>query len=141
MKNKEEQARLEGYAQAARYAKEHGAEALVENARMRGILDMPLRVTQKALDEFVENQKETMFDTILMMSIWVLHNLWPDQFGKIMKGREDKSRLLKYRQEFFEQADCMLGDYIQWKDIKVTLAEEVNMQLEEIRYTDKNVRV
>lgn len=139
--SKEEQARLEGYAQAARYAKEHGAEALVEDARKRGILKMPLRVSQKDLNEFVENQKMTIFDTVLMMSVWVLHNLWPEQFGRVMKGREKRSRILQFREEFFHQADCMLGDYLNWEDVKVALAEEVNLPLEDIRYNDKDVRI
>lgn len=139
--SKEERARLEGYAQAARYAEKHGAEALIKDARLRGILEMPLRVSQKDLDEFVEGQKVTMFDTILMMTIWILHNLWPECFGRVMKGREEKSRLLRFRKEFFFQADCMLEDYMQWEDIKVTLAKEVNMTLKDIRYNDKNVRV
>ncbi len=58
-RNKEEQARMEGMAQALRTAKEKGIEGLEEEIRMRGITGLPCAVPKKALDECIVNIKHS----------------------------------------------------------------------------------
>ncbi|MDE7318992.1 MAG: hypothetical protein K2N46_04590, partial [Lachnospiraceae bacterium] len=67
-RNKEEQARLEGMAQALRIAKAKGVEGLEADLKMRNITGLPCRVSRSVLDEVVIRVKNNMVDTFVIMT-------------------------------------------------------------------------
>ncbi len=128
--NKEEQARLEGMAQALRIAKAKGVEGLEADLKMRNITGLPCRVSRSVLDEVVMRIKNNMVDTFVIMTAYVLHN----KFGYGQK------RLERFIEEFRFQTDCLSEDYIAWQDQIEVLRKECGIELE-IRRNDSDVRI
>lgn len=128
--NKEEQARLEGMAQALRIAKAKGVEGLEADLKMRNITGLPCRVSRSVLDEVVMRIKNNMVDTFVIMTAYVLHN----KFGYGQK------RLERFIGEFRFQTDCLSEDYIAWQDQIEVLRKECGIELE-IRRNDSDVRI
>ncbi len=128
--NKEEQARLEGMAQALRIAKAKGVEGLEADLKMRNITGLPCRVSRSVLDEVVMRIKNNMVDTFVIMTAYVLHN----KFGYGQK------RLERFIEEFRFQTDCLSEDYIAWQDQIEVLRKECGIELE-IRRNDSAVRI
>ena len=128
-RSREEQARMEGMAQALRIAKDKGVEGLEEEIRVRNITGLPCAVSKKALDECIVNIKENTIDTVLILAAYVLH--WKFGWGKI--------RLERFIQEFNFQAECLTGDYCSWDDLRQEMRSECGIELE-IRKNDRNVR-
>ena len=129
-RSREEQARMEGMAQALRIAKDKGVEGLEEESRVRNITGLPCAVSKKALDECIVNIKENTIDTVLILAAYVLH--WKFGWGKI--------RLERFIQEFNFQAECLTGDYCSWDDLRQEMRSECGIELD-IRKNDRNVRV
>lgn len=90
--NKEESARREGMAYALRIAKEKGIEALEKELEFRNITNIPIKISKGQVEAFVEETKQTMFDTILLMSCYSLR----DAFGFGNK------RLMDFKNKFSE---------------------------------------
>lgn len=128
-RSREEQARMEGMAQALRIAKDKGVEGLEEEIRVRNITGLPCAVSKKALDECIVNIKENTIDTVLILAAYVLH--WKFGWGKI--------RLERFIQEFNFQAECLTGDYCSWDDLRQEMRSECGIELD-IRKNDRNVR-
>ena len=128
-RNREEQARMEGMAQALRIAEEKGIEGLRSEIRMRGITGLPCAVPKKALDECIVNIKENTVDTVLIMAAYVLH--WKFGWGKI--------RLDRFIREFNFQAECLTEDYCSWDDLRQEMRSACGRELG-IRKNDRNVR-
>lgn len=129
-RNKEEQARLEGMAQALRIAKANGVEGLEADLKMRNITGLPCRVSKSVLDEVVMRVKNNMVDTFVIMTCYVLHC----KFGYGQK------RLERFIEEFRFQTDCLSEDYIAWEDQIEVLRKECGIELE-IRKNDRDVRI
>ena len=53
-RNKEEQARMEGMAQALRIAKAKGIDGLEADLKMRNITGLPCAVSRAAMDEYMK---------------------------------------------------------------------------------------
>lgn len=128
-RSREEQARMEGMAQALRIAKDKGVEGLEEEIRVRNITGLPCAVSKKALDECIVNIKENTIDTVLILAAYVLH--WKFGWGKI--------RLERFIQEFNFQAECLTGDYCSWDDLRQEMRSACGIELD-IRKNDRNVR-
>ena len=128
-RSREQQARMEGMAQALRIAKDKGVEGLEEEIRVRNITGLPCAVSKKALDECIVNIKENTIDTVLILAAYVLH--WKFGWGKI--------RLERFIQEFNFQAECLTGDYCSWDDLRQEMRSECGIELD-IRKNDRNVR-
>lgn len=124
-KNKEELARREGMSYALRLVREKGLEYAEDDLRKRGALNIPVGVDKKVVDEFVEETKMTVLDTVLIMTLVTLH----DEFGM---GRE---RLNRFKKRFNLKSECLSGDYETWQGMQDILAEECGM-IEHIRNTE-----
>ena len=61
-RNKEEQARMEGMAQALRIAKAKGIDGLEADLKMRNITGLPCAVSRAAMDECIMNIKYNVVD-------------------------------------------------------------------------------
>ncbi len=103
-RNREEQARLEGMAQALRVAREKGIEGLEDEIRMRNITGLPCAVPKKAIDECIQNIKNNVVDTFTVLVAYTLHH----KFGY------GKTRLARFAEEFNFQAECLTEDYCTW---------------------------
>ena len=130
MTSKEEQARLQGMSYALRVAKEKGIDGLEEELKRRQAYNIPIRISNKELQEFTDNAKNMMLDTILILASVTLH----DEFGF---GHD---RLNRFKERFNFKAECIGDDFTDWQDQIDILREECGLEYS-IRFNDKNVRV
>ena len=129
-RNKEEQARMEGMAQALRIAKAKGIDGLEADLKMRNITGLPCAVSRAALDECIMNIKYNVVDTFTILVAYTLH----EKFGF------GKTRLNRFIHDFNFQAECLDEDYCTWEDQIEILRQECGLDLS-IRKNDKDVRV
>lgn len=130
MTSKEEQARREGMSYALRVAKEKGIDGLEEELKRRQAYNIPIRISNKELQEFTTNAKNMMLDTILILASVTLH----DEFGF---GHD---RLNRFKERFNFKAECIGDSFTDWQDQIDILKEECGLEYS-IRFNDKNVRV
>lgn len=129
-RNKEEQARMEGMAQALRIAKTKGIDGLEADLKMRNITGLPCAVSRAAMDECIMNIKYNVVDTFTILVAYTLH----EKFGF------GKTRLNRFIHDFNFQAECLDEDYCTWEDQIEILRRECGLDLS-IRKNDKDVRV
>ena len=129
-RNKEEQARMEGMAQALRIAKTKGIDGLEADLKMRNITGLPCAVSRAAMDECIMNIKYNVVDTFTILVAYTLH----EKFGF------GKTRLNRFIHDFNFQAECFDEDYCTWEDQIEILRQECGLDLS-IRKNDKDVRV
>lgn len=129
-RNKEEQARMEGMAQALRIAKAKGIDGLESDLKMRNITGLPCAVSRAAMDECIMNIKYNVVDTFTILVAYTLH----EKFG-FGKTRQDR-----FIRDFNFQAECLDEDYCTWEDQIEILRQECGLDLN-IRKNDKDVRV
>ena len=129
-RNKEEQARMEGMAQALRIAKTKGIDGLEADLKMRNITGLPCAVSRAAMDECIMNIKYNVVDTFTILVAYTLH----EKFGF------GKTRLDRFIRDFNFQAECLDKDYCTWEDQIEILRQECGLDLN-IRKNDKDVRV
>ena len=129
-RNKEEQARMEGMAQALRIAKTKGIDGLEADLKMRNITGLPCAVSRAAMDECIMNIKYNVVDTFTILGAYTLH----EKFGF------GKTRLNRFIHDFNFQAECLDEDYCTWEDQIEILRQECGLDLS-IRKNDKDVRV
>jgi hypothetical protein len=129
-RNKEEQARMEGMAQALRIAKAKGIDGLEADLKMRNITGLPCAVSRAAMDECIMNIKYNVVDTFTILVTYTLH----EKFGF------GKTRLNRFIHDFNFQAECLDEDYCTWEDQIEILRQECGLDLS-IRKNDKDVRV
>ena len=128
-RNKEEQARMEGMAQALRIAKAKGIDGLEADLKMRNITGLPCAVSRATLDECIMNIKYNVVDTFTILVAYTLH----EKFGF------GKTRLNRFIHDFNFQAECLDEDYCTWEDQIEILRQECGLDLS-IRKNDKDVR-
>ena len=129
-RNKEEQARLEGMAQALRIAKEKGVEGLEADLKMRNITGLPCAVSRSAMEQCIQNIKAQVVDTFTILVAYTLHC----KFGY------GPTRLDRFIREFNFQAECLADDYCTWEDQIAVLREECGLELG-IRKNDTDVMI
>ena len=129
-RNKEEQARMEGMAQALRIAKTKGIDGLEADLKMRNITGLPCAVSRAAMDECIMNIKYNVVDTFTILVAYTLH----EKFGF------GKTRLNRFIHDFNFQAECLDEDYCTWEDQIEILRQECGLELN-IRKNDKDVKV
>ena len=129
-RNKEEQARMEGMAQALRIAKTKGIDGLEADLKMRNITGLPCAVSRAAMYECIMNIKYNVVDTFTILVAYTLH----EKFGF------GKTRLDRFIRDFNFQAECLDEDYCTWEDQIEILRQECGLDLN-IRKNDKDVRV
>lgn len=108
----------------------NGLDALESDLKKRGAYNIPVRIDDKALQEFTDNAKNMMLDTILILASVTLH----DEFGF---GRE---RLNRFKKRFNFKAECIGENYTDWNDQISILKEECGLEYS-IRMNEKDVRL
>ena len=130
MTSKEEKARREGMSYALRYAKEHGIEALEQDLKKRGAYNIPIRISDKDLQEFTYNTKNMILDTVLILASMTLRNEF--DFGE--------KRLSRFIKRFNHEAECIGEDYTSWQNHIDILKEECGLEYR-LRVNDKNIMI
>lgn len=123
--NKEMQARTEGMELAYKIAKEKGLEELKKELKFRQNSSISLNMTTKELNAASSKIKEMLMDTILLMSVAVLH----DQFGFGTK------RCKQFADRFNLKANCLADQMISFQDYQQTIKEELGINLD-IRFNN-----
>lgn len=117
--NKEESARYEGMAYAYRIAKQKGIEGLEEEIKFRNATQIPLSVSRQACDEAINRIKENTLDTILIMSVAVLHDDF--KMGQI--------RIQRFMDCFERKTLCLNDSYVTWQDFIDDIKETLDITL------------
>lgn len=128
--SKEEQQRRDGMQWALRIAKEGGVEALEAECTRRGISDVPVGLRESEVNQFVLNVKENTIDVMSLISLTVL----TDEFDF---GKEQCER---FKARFFDKTDCILGDYVTYKELIEQLQDDLDMKMS-IRVNNRGVTV
>lgn len=124
----EEKARREGMSYALKIAKEKGIEELEKDLKMRKVVDLPIPVSKKALEECINNIKNNTVDTFVILMISTLH----DEFGF------GEKRIQRAIDRFNFKAECLADDYCSWDDYIQTIKDELGI-ICDIRKNDKDV--
>ena len=124
----EEKARREGMSYALKIAKEKGIEELEKDLKMRKVVDLPIPVSKKALEECINNIKNNTVDTFVILMIATLH----DEFGF------GEKRIQRAIDRFNFKAECLAEDYCSWDDYIQTIRDELGL-ICDIRKNDKDV--
>ena len=119
---------LEGHKQGMAYAYQiitkcepgKEREALAEEIKFRGLLNVPITVPRRTIEEAIEEMKLNTIQTMLAMQCMVLH----DEFGF------GKKRLQQAVERFNLKVDCLCEGYVTWQDYIDTLKDEVDIELE-----------
>ena len=127
--SKEEQARLQGMSYALKVAKEKGIDGLENDLKMRNIVNLPIPVSRKALDECIVNIKNNVVDTFIVLLAATLH----DEFGF------GEKRVRRAIDVFNFKAECLADDYCTWNDYIEVIKDELNIELS-IRTNNKDVK-
>ena len=124
----EEKARREGMSYALKIAREKGIEELEKDLKMRKVVDLPIPVSKKALEECINNIKNNTVDTFVILMISTLH----DEFGF------GEKRIQRAIDRFNFKAECLAEDYCSWDDYIQTIKDELGI-ICDIRKNDKDV--
>lgn len=127
--SKEEQARREGMSYALRIAKEKGIEGLEEELKFRNAVNIPVGVSQKQVNDFVEETKNTILDTVLLMSV----NCIRDEFGM------GKTRCERFVKRFNSYSESLVGEYVTWAEIAEAMKDEMGLDFH-IRSDDRRLK-
>lgn len=117
--SKEEAARYSGANWLIEYAKKNGLEAAEKELEMRGIRHMPLGLNKTDVKKFEEYEKKNTLSTVLIMSCMVLRDEF--EFGT--------KRMNQFIKGFNRRTECILDDFVQWKDFKKLIEEETGIEL------------
>ena len=118
---KEERWRAEGMSFCLRHLEESGGnvEALKAEIKRRGAYGIPIGVTPKQEADFCRMVRENCLDTILIMTLAVLHDNFG--FGHI--------RAVRFKDAFNTAAELLGDDCINWTEIRQGIEEQLGMNL------------
>ena len=115
--SKEETARFSGAEWMLRYIKEKGIEAGEKELDQRGVRGILLKVSEQDLQKFSNREKKNTIATILLMAAMTLR----DEYGF---GRKRMNRFIR---RFNTKTECLVGGYVNWKDLQQTIAKETGI--------------
>lgn len=100
-------------------------DALKAEIKRRGAYHIPLYVSRAEADRFSHKVKVHCLDTVLIMTIAVLH----DTFGF------GSTRIGRFKAAFNSAADLLADDCINWDEIRQGIREQLGMDTQ-IRWTE-----
>jgi len=115
--SKEELARYQGANWILDKIKAVGIEEAEKDLINRGARNIPLAVKDSDLHKFEQSEKSNTIKSMLLFSIYCMY----DEFGL------DVEQINKFIARFNTRADCLLKNYVNWKDIQQTMAEETGI--------------
>ena len=117
--SKEELARYSGAEWAIRLTEERGIEGAKKYLEERGIKGIPLAAKQSDLDKFCEEEKANTIATIMMMAAVTLR----DEYDM------DAEQIDRFIKRFNTKTECLLGQYVNWEELRDGLAEETGIKI------------
>ena len=117
---KEERWRAEGMDFCIRFLEKNNndVDALREELKRRGAYHTPVWLSKSEEAEFCHRVKACCLDTILIMTIAVLH----DNFGFGTK------RVNRFKEAFNNAAELLADDCINWTEIQQGIQEQLGME-------------
>lgn len=115
--SKEELARYQGANWILDKIKAVGIEEAEKDLINRGARNIPLAVKDSDLHKFEQSEKSNTVKSMLLFSIYCMY----DEFGL------DVEQINKFIARFNKRADYLLKNYVNWKDIQQTMAEETGI--------------
>ena len=118
--------RMEGYVAALRFAKEYGIEELEKDVKRRGFLHIPVQISKKEVDKFIEQISENLTHTMRTVMLYTLHR-------ELGFGR---TRLQRINEKFDKHTNAIfnfdyLGNhYVKIEDYAVEMNRKYNLGLD-----------
>lgn len=117
--SKEEQARFSGADWMLRYAKKYGIEEAEKELDRRGIRNMPLKLKDSDVDEFVKTERENIMKCLLINTITVL----ADEFN--FKDFECN----RFVKRFNLRSSCIAEGYVNWRELRDSVEAELGIKI------------
>lgn len=111
--------RMDGLLLAEKIVKERGLGGLQDEIRFRGVSGVHTQLASKELDKAGEQIKANILDTVLTMSVMVLHDEF--DFGK--------KRCQRFLDRAEKMSDGLLHDMATWDDFRQTIKEEMGIEI------------
>ena len=110
---------------AVRQIQKVGIEEFKKELRIRYNKALDARLTPQEQDAASQKIKEMCLDTVLTMSVAVLH----DEFGF------GKKRIKRFFDRYMLKSSCLQGGFVTWQDYMDTIKEELDIKIS-IRMND-----
>ena len=115
--SKEELARYQGANWILDKIKAAGIEEAEKELIKRGARNMPLAVKESDLRKFEQTEKANTIKSVLLISIYCIHDAYDF----------DEKEINEFIKLFNSRADSLVKNYVSWKDIQQTMAEETGI--------------
>jgi len=115
--SKEELARYQGANWILDKIKAVGIDEAEKNLIMRGARNIPLAVKDSDLRKFEQTEKANTIKSMLLISIYCIHDAYDF----------DEKEINEFIKLFNSRAESLVKDYVSWKDIQQTMAEETGI--------------
>lgn len=115
--SKEELARYQGANWILDKIKAVGIEEAEKNLIMRGARNIPLSVKDSDLRKFEQTEKANTIKSMLLISIYCIHDAYDF----------DEKEINEFIKLFNSRAESLVKNYVSWKDIQQTMAEETGI--------------
>lgn len=116
--------RNDGFNFALKYAQKYGVDGLEDQARIRGIIGLPVPYTKEEMDEMAIATKVVMSSSIRVGILSVLH----DAFGF------GEKRLRRFNESYDKLFDYLSHGWIAWMDLIEELKKTVNIDIEDCEW-------
>lgn len=115
--SKEELARYQGANWILDKVKEVGIEEAEKELIRRGARNIPLAVKDSDLRKFEQTEKANTIKSMLLISIYCIHDAYDF----------DEKEINEFIKLFNSRAESLVKNYVSWKDIQQTMAEETGI--------------
>lgn len=115
--SKEEVARYQGANWLLDKVKAIGIEEAEKDLINRGARNIPLAIKDSDLRRFEQAEKANTIKSMLLISIYCIHDAY--EF--------EEEEINKFVKLFNSRAECIVKNYVSWKDIQQTMAEETGI--------------
>ena len=115
--SKEELARYQGANWILDKIKAVGIEEAEKELIMRGARNIPLAVKDSDLRKFEQTEKANTIKSMLLISIYCIHDAYDF----------DEKEINEFIKLFNSRAESLVKNYVSWKDIQQTMAEETGI--------------
>lgn len=115
--SKEEVARYQGANWLLDKVKAIGIEEAEKDLINRGARNIPLAIKDSDLRRFEQAEKTNTIKSMLLISIYCIHDAY--EF--------EEEEINKFVKLFNSRAECIVKNYVSWKDIQQTMAEETGI--------------
>lgn len=115
--SKEELARYQGANWILDKIKAVGIEEAEKDLINRGARNIPLSVKDSDLRKFEQTEKANTIKSMLLISIYCIHDAYDF----------DEKEINEFIKLFNSRAESLVKNYVSWKDIQQTMAEETGI--------------